>query len=385
MGGPSLAPDVQAEMWRRWKAGEQTSEIAAALGEWVNTVRDTVGLYGGIEPRARTRSQRTLCLAEREEILRGLWARQSMRQIAKRLGRAPSTVSREISRNARQWWRYRALASDGRAWEKALRPKLCHLAQNPQLARLVAQKLQLDWSPQQISGWLEREYGNDESMRVSHETIYKSLFIQARGVLKKQLTEHLRRRRMIRRSRHYRGLKGDGRGQILDAVSIRERGAEAEDRAVPGHWEGDLIKGSNNSQIATLVERHSRFVMLVKLRSSDTKTVVSALTRRVRKLPIELRRSLTWDRGKEMASHRDFAIATDVKVYFADPYSPWQRGSNENTNGLLRQYFPKRTDLSGFSQVQLDKVALKLNQRPRETLGFETPALKLSANVASTG
>ncbi len=385
MGGPSFAPEVQAEVWRRWKAGEKTSEIATALGQWTQTVRDGVGLHGGIEPRARARSRLALSLAEREEILRGLWARNSMRHIARRLGRAPSTVSREISRNARQWWRYRAHASDGRAWEKGLRPKPCHLAQNPQLARLVAQKLQLDWSPQQISGWLERQFGNDESMRVSHETIYKSLFIQARGVLKKQLTAHLRRGRMIRRSRHYTGLKGDGRGQILDAVSIRERAAEAEDRAVPGHWEGDLIEGSNNSQIATLVERQSRFVMLVKVRRCDTKTVVTALTRRVRKLPKELRRSLTWDRGHEMARHKDFALATDVKVYFADPYCPWQRGSNENTNGLLRQYFPKRTDLSGFSQVQLDKVALKLNQRPRETLGFQTPAHKLSSYVASTG
>jgi transposase, IS30 family len=257
------------------------------------------------------------------------------------------------------------------------------LAKHPQLATLVAQKLRLDWSPQQIAGWLAREFGDDESMRVSHETIYKSLFIQARGVLKKELTAHLRRRRRLRRGRHYAN-NGPGRGQISNAVSIRERPAQANDRAVPGHWEGDLLVGSNNSHIATLVERKSRFVMLVKVPGRDTQAVVSALTRRVRKLPKQLRRSLTWDRGKEMASHKDFSLATDSKVYFCDPHSPWQRGSNENTNGLLRQYFPKKTDLSTHSQAHLDEVALTLNQRPRETLGFQTPADKLSACVAST-
>jgi IS30 family transposase len=248
----------------------------------------------------------------------------------------------------------------------------------------VAQKLRLDWSPQQISGWLAREFGNEESMRVSHETIYRSLFIQARGVLKKQLVAHLRRGRAIRRSRNYRAERGQGRGQILEAISIRERPAQIEDRAVPGHWEGDLLEGSDNTQIATLVERQSRFVMLVKLPRCDTKTVVEALTRKVRKLPKQLRRSLTWDRGKEMAGHKTFSLATDARVYFCDPASPWQRGSNENTNGLLRQYLRKRTDLSGYSQAYLDRIALKLNQRPRETLGFDTPANKLQAHVAST-
>lgn len=293
-------------------------------------------------------------------------------------------MSREISRNTPLWWRYRAHTSDKRAWDRALRPKQCHLAQHPKLARLVAQKLQLDWSPQQICAWLASEYGSDKSMRVSHETIYRSLFIQARGVLKKQLTAHLRRGRILRRGRHYIQ-KGQGRGQIVDAVSIRERPAQVEDRAVPGHWEGDLLAGSNHTHIATLVERKSRFVMLVKVPSSDTKTVVKAVTRKVRKLPKQLRRSLTWDRGKEMAGHKSFSLATDIKVYFCDPHSPWQRGSNENTNGLLRQYFPKKTDLSGYSQAHLDKIALRLNQRPRETLGFDTPANKLHAHVASTG
>jgi IS30 family transposase len=379
-----LSAKRRRQVWERWKAGETMAAIALAMSTWPAVVRAAVEPHGGIVPRDRRRSRRALSLAEREEISRGLGAHNSIREIARRIGRAPSSVSREIARNSRQWWRYRAHVSDRRAWRRALRPKECHLAKNPRLAVVVAQKLQLDWSPQQIAGWLAREYGHDESMRVSHETIYRSLFIQARGVLKKQLTAHLRRGRMLRRSRHYNGHKGHGRGQILDTVSIRERPAQANDRAVPGHWEGDLLEGSNNSHIATLVERKSRFVMLVKVPKSDSQTVVTALARRVRKLPKQLRRSLTWDRGKEMAAHKDFALATDVKVYFCDPHSPWQRGSNENTNGLLRQYFPKRTDLSGYSQVHLDKVALKLNQRPRETLGFQTPAHKLSACVAST-
>jgi IS30 family transposase len=248
---------------------------------------------------------------------------------------------------------------------------------------MVARKLILDWSPEQISGWLKIQYPDDESMRVSHETIYRSLFIQARGVLKKELIGHLRSKRRIRRSQHSRIFK-DSRGQIVDAISIRERPAEIEDRAVPGHWEGDLIGGTKNSHIATLVERHSRFTALVKVRSKDTAAVVAALSRQIRRLPTSLRRSLTWDRGLEMARHKTFTVATNVKVYFCDPHSPWQRGTNENTNRLLRQYLPKRTDLSGYTQSQLDKIALRLNQRPRKTLGFQTPASKLRASVAPT-
>jgi IS30 family transposase len=380
--GPWFSVQEKAELWRRWKAGETIAAISRAMGRADATLLAAVRVHGGIAPRVRCRSRLALTLAEREEISRGLCAQRSIRQIARGLGRSPSSVSREIARNTAQWWRYRAHASEQRAWDRALRPKPCHLARHPHLARLVAQKLRLDWSPQQIAGWLAREFGDDKSMRVSHETIYKSLFIQARGVLKKQLTAHLRRGRTLRRGRHYAN-NGPGRGQICDTVSIRERPAQAEDRAVPGHWEGDLLVGSGKSHIATLVERKSRFVMLVKVPSGETQTVVTALTRRVRKLPKQLRRSLTWDRGKEMAAHKDFSLATDVKVYFCDPHSPWQRGSNENTNGLLRQYFPKRTDLSEHSQADLDRVALKLNQRPRETLGFETPADKLSAYVAS--
>jgi IS30 family transposase len=276
--------------------------------------------------------------------------------------------------------------SDGwLSWSRAsaLRPKACLLAIHVKLQTIVASKLILDWSPEQISGWLKIRYPEDESMRVSHETIYRSLFIQARGVLKKELIQHLRSKRRIRRSRLSR-VGGQSRGQIVDAISIRERHAEIEDRAIPGHWEGDLLGGTKNSHIATLVERHSRFTALVKVPSKDTAAVVAALSRHVRKLPASLRCSLTWDRGLEMAKHKSFTVATNVKVYFCDPQSPWQRGTNENTNGLLRQYFPKRTDLSGYSQSDLDKVTLRLNQRPRKTLGFETPASRLRASVAST-
>jgi len=265
-----------------------------------------------------------------------------------------------------------------------LRPKRCLLAIHEKLQKIVTSKLILDWSPEQVSGWLKIQYPEDESLRVSHETIYRSLFIQARGVLKKELIGHLRSKRRIRRSQHS-GVRGQSRGQIVDAISIRERPAEIEDRAIPGHWEGDLITGAKNSHMAILVERHSRFTALVKVSSKDTAVVVAALSRQIRKLPATLRRSLTWDRGLEMAKHKSFTVATDVKVYFCDPQSPWQRGTNENTNGLLRQYFPKRTDLSGYTQADLDKVALRLNQRPRKTLGFQTPASRLQESVASTG
>lgn len=375
---------LQAEVWRRWKAGESLAQITRALSAQGSEFAQVLHRHGGIAPRARCRSRRALSLAEREEISRGMTVGQSFRAIARGIGRSPSTVSREIRRNLPREGSYRAHSADQRAWDQALRPKRCRLAQYPQLAHLVAQKLQLNWAPQQISGWLAREYGADDSRRVSHETIYRSLFIQGRGVLKKQLLQHLRSRRRLRHKRGYT-TQGTGRGQIKDAISIRERPAQVEDRAIPGHWEGDLLSGSRHTQIATLVERHSRFVMLVKLQGRDTHSVITALTRKVGKLPKQLCRSITWDRGKEMAQHRSFSLATDIQVYFCDPHSPWQRGSNENTNGLLRQYFPKGTDLSVYSQVHLDKVALQLNQRPRKTLGFDTPANVLHAHVASTG
>jgi IS30 family transposase len=377
-----LSSAQKTEIWRRWKAGESLHEIGRAFGKDHGSIHFLLSQHGGIVPAVRRRSERTLTLAEREEISRGLASGLSIREIARSLRRAASTVSREVARHGGRP-RYRASKADHQAWKLALRPKPCLLALRRELRTIVARKLILNWSPEQISGWLKRRYPNNESMRVSHETIYRSLFIQARGVLKKGLVQHLRFERLMRRSAHARA-GGKSHGKIVDAISIRERPAEVEDRAIPGHWEGDLLAGIGNSHIATLVERQSRFTMLVKVPSKDTATVVAALSRQVRKLPASLRRSLTWDRGLEMAKHKSFTVDTKVQVYFCDPQSPWQRGTNENTNGLLRQYFPKKIDLSGYSQADLDKVALQLNQRPRKTLGFETPASKLQASVAST-
>jgi IS30 family transposase len=372
----------KGDIWRRWKAGQSLHEIGRVFDKPHSCIRCLLLPRGGIPPAARRRSRLSLTLAEREDISRGLASGSPFREIARRLDRAASTVSREISRHGGRP-AYRAHAADDHAWDSALRPKECLLAVSPKLRDIVASKLILDWSPEQISGWLKTEFPDDASMRVSHETIYRSLFIQARGVLKKELVDHLRSKRRMRRSRHAT-VSGQSRGQIVDAISIRERPAEVEDRAIPGHWEGDLLSGAKNSYIATLVERHSRFAMLIKVRSKETEVVVAALSQHVRKLPATLERSLTWDRGLEMAKHKDFTIATDVQVYFCDPQSPWQRGTNENTNLLLRQYFPRGTDLSGYSQEQLDQVSLLLNQRPRKTLGFQTPADKLQASVAST-
>ena len=377
-----LSAMQKSDMWRRWKAGQSLHEIGRAFGKSHSSIRCVVSLRGGIVPVTRRRSLLALTLPEREDISRGIASGSSIREIAKLLDRAASTVSREVVRHGGRP-EYRANEADAQAWKSALRPKPCLLAIHEKLQEMVASKLLLDWSPEQVSGWLKTQYPNDESMRVSHETIYRSLFIQARGALKKELVGHLRSKRRIRRSQHA-GVSGQSRGQIVDAISIRERPAEVEDRAIPGHWEGDLIGGSNNSHVVTLVERHSRFTALVKVPSKDTAVVVAALTRHVRKLPAALRRSLTWDRGLEMAKHKNFTVATDVKVYFCDPQSPWQRGTNENTNGLLRQYFPRRTDLSRYAQSDLDKVALRLNQRPRKPLGFQTPASRLRASVAPT-
>lgn len=380
MGRPGLADAQKAELWHRWKDGQSLSDIGRALSKHAGSIHGVVSLNGGIVPAVRRRSHLALTLAEREEISRGLAAQISIRQIAAEIGRAPSTVSREITRHG-GLSRYRASEADAKAWDRAQRPKPCRLATQHQLRDVVAAKLALDWSPQQIAGWLEQQFPEDETMRVSHETIYRSLFIQARGVLKKELVGHLRSRRMMRRSKKA-SPEGQPRGQIIDAISIRERPAEIENRAIPGHWEGDLLSGASNSHIATLVERQSRFTMLVKVAGKDTASVVNALSKQVRRLPTELCRSLTWDRGMELANHKDFTVATDVKVYFCDPQSPWQRGINENTNRLLRQYFPKGTDLAGFTQGDLNKIALRLNQRPRKTLGFLTPADKLNNSVA---
>lgn len=372
----------KALMWDRWKAGDSLQQIAQLFDRNHSSIQRILAETGGIRPISRRRSRLALTSVEREEISRALAVGQSIRHIAMRLERAPSTISREINRNG-GCRSYRANQADQAAWDRARRPKLCKLVQSPKLAQLVAEKLQIQWSPEQIAGWLKRTYP-DVAYQVSHETIYRSLFIQARGALKKELLEYLRRSRAMRRSRHHTQKTGN-HGRISDTTSISERPAIVEDRAVPGHWEGDLLCGSKNSQIATLVERHSRYVMLVKVNGKDTETVVNALIENAQRLPQELYQSLTWDRGKEMAAHKRFTLATDIQVYFCDPQNPWQRGTNENTNGLLRQYFPKGTDLSLYSQDALDKVARRLNERPRKTLGYSTPAECFNQAVASIG
>lgn len=375
--------DQKALMWDRWKKGESLGSIARLFDRHHPSIERIIREHGGIRPPERQRSPGALTLVEREEISRGIATGCSIRSIAASLNRSPSTISREIKRNGGQR-RYRASQADQAAWDRALRPKNCKLVENRGLARIVARKLQLEWSPEQIAGWLNHTYPDNERYQVSHETIYKSLFIQARGALKEELLQHLRRTRMMRRSRHHTQ-KGENHGRITDTVSIRERPASVEHRAVPGHWEGDLLFGSHNSQIATLVERHTRYLLLTKVNSKDSETVINALIKQAHKIPQELYRSLTWDRGKEMADHKRFTLATDIKVYFCDPQNPWQRGSNENTNGLLRQYFPKGMDLSTVSQAKLNAIARRLNERPRKTLNYETPAERFSQCVASTG
>lgn len=371
----------KAEIWDRWQRGESMSSIGRVFDRGSSSIYPLLERTGGIRPPIRTRSRLALTLSEREEISRGLVAKQSLRSIARNLRRAPSTISREVRRNGGSK-HYRAATSDAHAWDRALRPKLCKLVGNDYLCRMISTKLHRKWSPQQIAGWLMREHPDDEDKRISHETIYRSLFIQTRGVLKKELQAHLRATRSIRRSRHAT-LKRSGLGKFNDAVSIRDRPADVEDRAVPGHWEGDLIAGSGNSFIATLVERNTRFVMLAKVTNKDSHSVIQALIKQSRKLPKELYRSLTWDRGTEMAGHKGFTLATNIDVFLCEPHSPWQRGTNENTNRLLRQYFPKGTDLSIHSQAKLSAVARQLNERPRKTLGYETPAERFNACVAA--
>jgi len=378
-----LSNEQRSELWQRWRAGQTLLEIGAALGKHHASVFAWIRAKGGFSPPDRKRRAGSLTGEDREEISRGIADDQSLRQIAARLQRPVSTISREVARNGGRA-KYRAIEAETTALDRARRPKACKLATTARLQRCVAFKLMSNWSPEQISAWLKLRYPEDDRMRISHETIYRSLFIQARGVLKKELQDHLRTRRRMRRSK-LSSTKGQQRGQIVDAVPISERPPEVEDRAVPGHWEGDLVSGARNTHIATLVERKSRYVMLVKVAAKDTNTVVAALKKQVVKLPNELRKSLTWDRGTELAAHKDFTVATDVAVYFCDPHSPWQRGSNENTNGLLRQYFPDGTDLSGYSQAELNKVARQLNTRPRKTLGFRTPADTLNDGVALTG
>ena len=373
----------KAEIWDRWQRGELMSSIGRMFDRNSSSIYPLLARTGGIRPPERRRSRLALTLTEREEISRGLRAQLSLRTIARQLRRVPSTISREVRRNGGRAG-YRAARSDQAAWDRTRRPKPCKLACRPALCRTVSGRLERKWSPQQIAGWLKREHPDDEHARVSHETIYRSLFVQTRGVLKKELLAHLRATRAIRRSRNA-SLKCDGLGQIKDAISIRERPAAVEDRAIPGHWEGDLIAGSRNSYVATLVERRSRYVLLAKVANKDTASVVAALVRQVQHLPRELRRSLTWDRGKELADHKRLTLATDLEVYFCDPHSPWQRGTNENTNRLLRQYFPKGTDLSVHSQAKLNAVARELNERPRKTLQYHSPAEKFAECVAAIG
>ena len=380
---PGLTAAQKTELWERWRRGESLTAIGRAFGKPSSSIYCLVSPHGGIRPLERRRSQLALTLSEREEISRDLVARRSIRSIARSLGRSPSTVSREVRRNG-GYRRYRAAKADAQAWARARRPKQCKLATSAWLRRVAARQLRLNWSPEQIAGWLRRAYPGQEAHQVSHETIYRSLFVQTRGVLKKELMQHLRSQRTMRHSRHGSG-KGDGRGQIKDMISIRQRPASVEDRAVPGHWEGDLLSGPKDSYIVTLVERHTRYVLLAKVADKRSQTVVGALIKQAKKLPNELYKSLTWDRGKELTDHRRFSLATDIDVYFCDPQSPWQRGSNENTNRLLRQYFPKGTDLSVHSQAHLNKVARQLNERPRKTLGFESPAERFNACVASIG
>lgn len=374
--------EQKSQMWDRWQKGESLHTIARLFDRSHGSIAGILSRAGGIRPRPRIRSRLSLTLSEREDVSRGLSAGLSMRAIAAQLGRSPSTVSREIARNG-GYDDYRASLAEQAAWDRAQRPKRCKLACSKPLSRVVAKKLQSQWSPQQIAGWLKRAYPGNEDQQVSHETIYRTLFIQSRGALKKELQQCLRSKRVMRRGKTS-SLKGQGLGKIPYAVPISERPASVKDRAVPGHWEGDLIAGSNNTFIATLVERHSRYVMLAKLDNKNTQTVISALIKQSKKLPNELYKSLTWDRGSELTDHQHFTLATDIKVYFCDPQSPWQRGSNENTNRLLRQYFPKGTDLSIHSQAKLNAVARQLNERPRKTLEYETPAERFNACVALT-
>ncbi|MGF6709603.1 IS30 family transposase [Luteibacter sp. W1I16] len=382
-----LSTADRERIWADWRAGVSPAAIGRSLDRHPETIHYVLKKHGGFAPPPRKRAAQALQLADREEISRGLCQGHSLRRIAQSLGRAPSSISREVRRNGGRE-AYRAANADQRAWAQAKRPKACLLARHGALRRVVAHKLAHRWAPQQISGWLARRYPDNDSMRVSHETIYRSLFIQARGVLKKQLLAHLRTQRSVRypqaQGRHGKGRKG-GPNLIAQALTISQRPAEANDRAVPGHWEGDLLAGTIHSHIVTLVERRSRFVMLIKIPARDSATVVDAVAKHIRRLPAELKRSLTWDRGPEMYQHQRFKLATDLQIYFCDPHSPWQRGSNENTNGLLRQYFPKGQDLSHYTQAQLNAVAKELNQRPRQTLDFQTPAEVLNQTVASTG
>ncbi|SRR6266851_3198130 len=381
--GRQMPEGVEERVWELWGQAHSARAIARELGTSLPYVRDCVGRTGGVRPPARQRSERCLSTGEREEISRGLARGDGFRAIGRAIGRSHTTVAREVERNGGRA-RYRAQRADAVAWERARRPKPSKLALNPFLRALVEEKLERRWSPQQIAQWLRRTYGDHEEMRVSHETIYLSLFVQSRGALRRELCAHLRSGRRVRRPRGARP-KRQGQGQIPGRVMISERPAEVEDRAVPGHWEGDLLLGKRPTAIATLVERSTRYCQLVALPDGQSaETVRDALGRSIGSLPSQLRRSLTWDQGKEMLEHLQFTVDSGVQVYFCDPRSPWQRGSNENTNGLLRQYFPKRSDLGQVTQAELDQVAAELNGRPRQTLGWMTPAERMAEVLSET-
>ena len=372
----SFTEHQQNAIWSLWSQGKSLSEIGRQLNKHAGSIFCFLQKSGGIKPVRPIRSKRALTLFEREEISRGLSANLSIRGIAQSLNRSPSTISREIKRNG-GITKYRAISADRQTWIRAKRPKKSKLQSNIALNDIITDKLSNKWSPEQISGYLKRTYPTDTHMHISHESIYKTLYIQSRGHLKKELLKHLRTQRVMRQSKHF-NTKGNARGGIIDAVSIHDRPKDVDERTIPGHWEGDLICGSNKSYVATLVERTSRFTMLVKLNGNDSTTVVSAITNKIIELPTQLKISLTWDRGMELAKHKKFTIDTEIKVYFCDPQSPWQRGTHENTNRLLRQYMPKKTDLSVYEQSDLDQIAKELNERPRKTLNFLSPADKLS-------
>ena len=375
MARPLTAQDKD-EIWDLVMAGGTHGRVGQQVGRHTSVVREVIASTSGVRPVVRSRGADRLTMADREDIACGVAAGLSVRAIARGVCRSASTVSRELTRNGGPRT-YRPSLAEQAAWERAARPKQCKLAVNPALREHVVEGLKLQWLPEQIAGWLTVEFPDDPELRVSYETIYLSLFVQSKGLLNKELTKELRSGRGVRRAGRI-SVRGQGRGQIVDALHISERPAEADDRAVPGHWEGDMVAGSGNTHVGTLVERTSRFVPLVKLENKTTDCVIVAVTASIQQLPEQLKRSLTWDRGLEMAKHKQFTVDTGVTVYFCNPKSPWQRGTNENTNGLIRQYLPHGMNLKDITQEQLDDIAHRLNGRPRKTLGFMTLLAKPS-------